>query len=288
MLCATHLLRSSAKLLFVIGIGCLANHNSLLAEEPFFFSDYTNKTIDFVATPGGPIQTIATTSGNPWGVAVDGKDGYVYWIDKGGGGATSSNITRANFDGSNPVTILSVPVQPGNPYVLRGLTLDVGNNWIYYTEGNTGTIRRIHLDGTGGQVVASVGGDAIDVALDVPDNKMYWTQITSTTSELFSANLNGTNAHQLFTDQGFYYGLAVDPAHGYLYFADQHPNQMAIRRINVDGTNPTTLISAGEPSGGRYRSCARKTVLVASRYAWDLECESRWYERSAANSSGKL
>lgn len=245
MLCATRSFRFlSAGILFVIGFSCTESRHWLFADEPFYFSDYGNRKIDYVATAGGPIQTIATTAGRPWGVAVDRQNGYVYWANSGGG---TSNITRANADGSNPVTILSVT---GIPIDLMNLTLDVADNWIYYTEGNTFSVRRVHLDGTGGQVVVTgTANGPVDVALDVPNNKMYWTQITSATSELFSAHLDGTGVQQLFTDQGFYYGLAVDPAHGYLYFADQHPNQHAIRRINVDGTNPITLVSAGEPSG---------------------------------------
>ena len=89
----------------------------------------------------------------------------------------------------------------------------------------------------------------IDMALDVSNNWMYWTQITSTTSEVFRSHLDGNGTQQLFGDQGFYYGIAIDPLHGYLYFADQHPHQMAIRRMNLDSTNPISLILAGEPSG---------------------------------------
>jgi DNA-binding beta-propeller fold protein YncE len=209
--------------------------------------DYGAHSIEFVPSPGAPAQTIATTAGRPWGVAVDAKNGFLYWADSGG---TTSNITRTNLHGTNPVTVLAVSGQPSNPNDIMNLALDTTNNWIYYTEGNTRTIRRIHSDCTGGQVVAtgSLNGP-VDMALDVPNNWMYWTQITSTTSEVFRSHLDGAGTQQLFGDQGFYYGIAIDPLHGYFYFADQHPNQIAIRRLNLDGTNPISLIPAEEPSG---------------------------------------
>jgi DNA-binding beta-propeller fold protein YncE len=235
-----------AALLAMLVSGLLDGRNSAFA-DPFYIGDYGNRSIEFVPAPGAPIQTIATTAGRPWGVAVDANNGFVYWADSGG---PTSNITRAKLDGTNQVTVLAISGLPSNPNDIMNLALDTTNNWIYYSEGNTRTIRRIHPDGTGGQIVVtgSLNGP-IDMALDVPNNWMYWTQITSSTSELFRSRLDGTGTQQLFGDQGFYYGLAIDPAHGYIYFADQHPNQMAIRRLNIDGSNPVTLIPAGEPSG---------------------------------------
>ncbi len=64
-------------------------------------------------------------------------------------------------------------------------------------------------------------------------------------TEVFRSHLNVTGTQHLFGDQGFYYGIAIDPLHGYLYFAYQNPNPMAIRRLNLDGTNPVSLIPAG-------------------------------------------
>src|SRR5262249_23600313 len=144
------------------------------------------------------------------------------------------------------------PVSGGGTQFVQNLELDLPHNWIYYTEGNKRSIRRVRFDGTSDeQVVAGTSNGPVDIALDIPAGKMYWTQIVSTASQLFRSNLDGTGTELLFGDQGFYYDLAIDPANGFIYFADQHPNYHAIRRVKLDGTQPTVLVTAPglQPSG---------------------------------------
>jgi DNA-binding beta-propeller fold protein YncE len=212
---------------------------------PVYYSDYGNGTINRINVPGGPVQTLVSGLGRPWGITVDPVNQYIYY-----GIADSANtqrITRSNLDGSNPVAILS-----GGNRRISSVELDVPNNWLYFVDGNARTINRIHLNGTGEQLLATgTLNGPLDVEVDAATNSMYWTQIISTSSQIFRSNLDGTNTQLLFGDQGFYYDLAVDPAKGFIYFADQHPNAHAIRRINLDGTNPVTIVAqAGlEPSG---------------------------------------
>jgi hypothetical protein len=188
---------------------------------------------------------------------VDPVNGLLYWGDNDP--ATAQKIVRSNLDGSNPVAVLSEEVaEGGGTQFVQGLALDAVNNYIYYTEGNTRTVRRVRTDGGGDEAVAQgrLNGP-VDVKLDVANGYMYWTQIVSTHSELHRARLDGTEAQLLFSDQGFYYDLALAPAQGsgylgeYIYFADQHPNHYGIRRIGIDGSDPVTLISTPgmEPSG---------------------------------------
>jgi hypothetical protein len=222
-----------------------------------YWSDAHNGSIWRSSGPGGQHELVVPNAGTPWGIAVDPLNRHVYWGDTDGG--TARKISRANYDGSGQVVVLSEDVvQGGGTQFVQGLSVDAVNGYLYYTEGNTRTIRRVRTDGGGEEaIVQGRWNGPIDVKLDVANGYMYWTQIVSTHSELYRARLDGSEQQLLFSDQGFYYDLALAPAQGsgylgkYIYFADQHPDHHSIRRIGIDGSDPTTLITLTgmEPSG---------------------------------------
>jgi hypothetical protein len=235
----------------IVGAGAAARAGTV------YWSDVHNGAIYRTAGPGAAHELVVPDAGHPWGIAVDPINRHLYWGDNDA--SSARKITRSNYDGSGQVVVLSEDVvQGGGTQFVQSLSLDSVNNYIYYTEGNTRTIRRVRTDGGGEEVlVQGQLNGPVDVKLDTANGYMYWTQIISTHSELYRARLDGSEKQLLFTDQGFYYDLALAPDQGsgyrgeHIYFADQHPNAHGIRRIGIDGGNAGTLFSeAGlEPSG---------------------------------------
>ena len=246
----------------LVCVVCLLSWGARPADaSAVYWSDLHNSVISRAAGPGAPHQTVVTDAGRPWGVAIDPVARRIYWGDNDP--FTPQKILSARLDGSDAAVVLAEPVMSGGgSQFVQGVSLDLVNHYVYFTEGNTRTVRRVRTDGTGEEVlVRGRLNGPVDVKLDVANGYMYWTQIISTHSEIFRARLDGSAPELLFTDQGFYYDLALAPdrrnAGGdydgrYLYFADQHPNYEGIRRISLVGDpSPEVIVHVDgmEPSG---------------------------------------
>ena len=114
-------------------------------------------------------------------LVVDATGGRLYWAEETG--ESSGNIKRANLDGSNVqlVKVLtSVPL---------GIALDTSQQKIYVTNGY-GKIQRLNTDGKNFEPNLITGLDIPkDVAVDVANSKVYWTEKGS----IRRADLSGTN-----------------------------------------------------------------------------------------------
>ncbi len=81
----------------------------------------------------------------PSGIAINTRDGYVYWIDSG-----NNAIMRAGLDGSNPGTFIS----DGQP---EGISLDMDAGKIYWVNsGSDDNISRADLDGSNIEKVRNI------------------------------------------------------------------------------------------------------------------------------------
>jgi hypothetical protein len=110
---------------------------------------------------------------------------------------------------------------------------------LYYTTFNNQIISS-EADGTGQTHViqirngGSFGGDAsFGIAVDSSNNKMYWTN----RSNIFSANLDGTDRQTLLSNVGDTLGIALDLEDGKMYWAQGS----SIRRADLDGTDMQTI-----------------------------------------------
>jgi hypothetical protein len=219
--------------------------------QTVYWADINDSTINRVAAPGATPEVIVSNYGQPGGVVIDPIGSYLYFCDRRTD--TPQKIVRTDLNGGNRLVVLAEPVQSGGgTQLIENLRLDLPQNWIYYTESNTRTIRRVHFDGTGdARVVQGSLNGPRDVALDIPGNRMYWVQGQGTFSQLFRARLDGSDQTLLFSDQGFYAGIEIDPAKGYVYFSDYYPGSSRIRRMNIDGSAPITLVdqSGSWPTG---------------------------------------
>jgi DNA-binding beta-propeller fold protein YncE len=183
------------------------------------------------------------------GVAVDPTAGYVYWtVHNSSLGGSDHYIKRSNLDGSNCVTLLSsglsYPEQIGldlvhqrmywadfslgtvqvanldgsNMQTLsgvaggRGVAVDPFNGKLYWT-GNDSGIWKANLDGTDKQRIISNSNIncPFNIALDIPDGKLYFTDSVFEHS-VWQSNLDGTALVQLpgnYSMSKIPYGIAV-------------------------------------------------------------------------------
>ena len=158
---------------------------------------------------------------------------HIYWTDPG-----TENIWRANLDGSNIETLITIEKGPG-PY---GFALDVGEGKMYWTQGLR-RIRRANLDGSDIETLIITGYNLYRLALDVDEGKMYWTESGGNhyPYRIRRANLDGSNIETLILPGGEPSGLSVDAAGGKMYWTDRLNDN--IQRANLDGSNIETLIS---------------------------------------------
>ena len=199
----------------------------------------------------------------------------MYWVNTKTGTLHSLTGTRV------------VPVRSG--LRITSLVVDTAGRKLYWTErtgDSSGTIKRVNLDGTTAELLATLSTIPIGIAIDSARNKLYWT---NSDRAIQSANLNGENVSTVIQLEdeiaektstscapkalgvSVLWGLldaevgggcdtettrinltspadiAVDAVGGKLYWTELSGR---IRRVNLDGTNLDTIaIDLGIPGG---------------------------------------
>ena len=115
---------------------------------------------------------------------------------------------------------------------------------MYWTNaGSWDRIQRADIDGSNVEDLITTGlRDPLDVALDLTDGKMYWSD--HGTDRIQRANLDGSGVEDLVTT-GISYpvGLALDVAAGKMYWTDWI--RQTIQRANLDGSDVEDLVATG-------------------------------------------
>lgn len=173
------------------------------------------------------------------GLAAD-PTGEIYWVEND---ETSlprvGRIMRMDSDGSNVVNILTFDEPDGTRPSFRGITIDPAGGYIYYTDatdfGHNGTVNRVHLNGTGMQVLETQGSSVVpsEIRLDLMHGKMYWTDYA--TQNVYRANLDGTGLQSIIS--GVYTtGIGIDAVGDKLYFTrrDGSPGSYTYKIVTTD------------------------------------------------------
>ena len=137
-----------------------------------------------------------------------GQNAQVYYTD-----ADNGEIWRAQLDGTAPERIQKWwAIKPVD------IELDLTSGKMYWTD-NVGfagqgrsMVRRANLDGTEVEELVPVVEPGAMV-LDLDAGKMYWVAFGQT---LYEANLDGSDAERIYTDQ--IADLALHPVDSYLYW----------------------------------------------------------------------
>jgi hypothetical protein len=152
---------------------------------------------------------------NAVGIAVDNTNQRVFWTSGNAIGVVNIDGTGADDD--------FITLTPGAG--AAGIAVDVANGFIYWAQSNlpgSGAIMRANIDGTNVTPIISRSG-AIDVALDVPNNRLYHSSISS--FDIGRSELNGdNNDNAQYPDFGGgpgvtgITGLALDRLNGFIYW----------------------------------------------------------------------
>jgi hypothetical protein len=147
------------------------------------------------------------------GIAIDAKLQKIYWTQKGAGNAGQGRILRANIDipkGASPTNRSDIEVLFDRLPEPIDLGLDVANRVLYWTDrgdpprGNT--VNRAAIDKKAvPEILITHLMEGIGIALDVPGNRMF---VTDLAGSVYSADLDGKNERNFLFGQGNLTGVA--------------------------------------------------------------------------------
>jgi len=147
------------------------------------------------------------------GITVDPKRSQIYWTQKGPDKGNKGRLFRANIDvpkGQSAASRSDIEVLfDGLPEPID-LELDLENRILYWTDrgdpprGNT--VNRAPIDKKAvPEILITHLMEGIGIALDVPGNRMF---VTDLAGSIYSADLNGKNERNFLYAQGNLTGIA--------------------------------------------------------------------------------
>jgi DNA-binding beta-propeller fold protein YncE len=150
--------------------------------------DYSVKRAN---TDGTNVETLyVSITGTPRGVALDTRNGKVYFTDNHIGVA---KIQRMNLDGSGLEDVMT-----GVRAV--SIILDVDNGKMYYTTNDDWSVKRANMDGTNVESLhVSDTGTPSGITLDLNDDNVYFTDGHLTVETIWRMNLDGSELEAVLT-----------------------------------------------------------------------------------------
>lgn len=194
----------------------------------------------------GEVATFLDLDGQtPDGIGVDDKNKRVYWTHMGkltsGENADDNDgsISSVNFDGSGQRVIIPA----GKTFTPKQLTLDVANNFIYWSDREGMRVMRSALDGSNITVLVQTGSGEEDrkdatkhcvgIAADAAAGFIYWTEkgpAKGGVGRILRAAIdlpvgetaqNRTDIEVLYEKLPEPIDLEIDGVNGYLYWTDR-------------------------------------------------------------------
>ena len=163
-------------LLTSLGPRCVALD---LVNSKLYWCAGSSQLIKRANLDGSGQETIVPAIVDPLAIALDVDGNAMYFNDRNFK-IDAGKIERANLDGANRVTLIELG--PATHRV-RALALDLVNNKIYWSVGCCPSkIQRANLlDGSMIEDITEMayGVVSLGIALDVPDGKVYWSEVGS-------------------------------------------------------------------------------------------------------------
>lgn len=211
---------------------------------------------------GSAIENVLNNLYIPKDITLDLRNGKIYWIDIGRAKIENTifettNIQRANFDGSNIEDIITgftqlskdhEPVEI-DPELLRikpvCIAIDSNTKKIYWGNWYPPYIQRANFDGSEMErvVLDREVAAIMDIKLDMKMGKMYWFEFA--TRVIKSADLDGTdieeiiNATDVPTLGRFRFDVAVPTRQ--IYWSDTREG--IIKRVFFNGHNVEDIVT---------------------------------------------
>jgi hypothetical protein len=195
--------------------------------KKLYWSDREGMRVMRANLDGSKIETLVETGhgdedrrdARHWcvGIALDIPGGKVYWTQKGGDNARVGSIRRANLEmrkGDDPARRSDAELLFDKLAEPIDLDLDLTRRIIYWTDRGANTVSRAPMDPPKGtspaartdqQIVMSDLKEAIGIALDIPGDRMYVTDLGGT---VYRARLDGSDKQPVLSGQGSLTGIA--------------------------------------------------------------------------------
>ena len=184
----------------------------------------------------------------------------MYWVDAAAG-------TLHRLIGKN--------VETFPPRVQNTRSLAVARGKLYWAEdtgGNTGAIKRSHLDGSDVKMLATLQSAPTSLAVDAAKNKLYWTNARGRIQTL---NLNGGKITNLLQNLEDPHNITLDTAGGKVYWTEANGR---IRRANLNGKSVQNIASDLDPISG--------IAIAGNKLYWTEITEEKGGKIRRANLNG--
>jgi hypothetical protein len=148
------------------------------------------------------------------GITVDPEHGKFYWTQKGGDNEGVGRILRANIEipnGESPASRSDIERLFDHLPEPIDLELDPRNRILYWTDrgdppsGNSVNCANIDEADVAPEILLTHLMEGIGIALDVPDNRMF---VTDLAGSIYAADLDGSNERNFLYAQGNLTGIA--------------------------------------------------------------------------------
>lgn len=199
-----------------------------------FCSNLDGSNITYIA------NAVSTSGGADFpDITLDTENKKIYWSNF----TDFFNLTigRANFDGTDIDFSLSLSSGWKHPF---GIAVDPHRRMVYWTNypssRRSNSIRRIGFDGGDVEILVDSLLAPYDLALDLKNNKVYWTELSSI-GVIQRANLDGSNMETILSCMDWPCGIALDVAGGKMYWTEKESGK--IKRANLNGTDVEDIFS---------------------------------------------
>ncbi|MBL0745278.1 PKD domain-containing protein [Chryseolinea lacunae] len=197
-----------------------------------YMADYGRLKILVSDLDGKNQQDFRTNIGAPTSLAIDYKDGLIYWD-------TGSAIRRAKLNDASVGQYEDVATGQADP---EGVAIDPANRVVYWNCYDGGVWKK-GMDQAGGeqQIITTEGGGSIFVVKDRIYFDAYFA--ASDDSSIKSAKLDGSDVSTIASGLGsVVYGIAYDRVDNKLYWVDRYEEK--IMRATLTGENTETWLDA--------------------------------------------
>lgn len=174
------------------------------------------------------------------------RAGGVYWTDRG-----TSQIRRMAFNGDGVATVSVSGALDSAGTNLRGIAVDAANNWMYWADNGSDTLRRSRLDGRECiLLVEAPGGSSFpaDVRLDSHSQQIYWCDRDKNSIQRVGVDSTGRTLVISNAAPSGPYFLDVDFSGGKLYWGDFEGG--SIYRSNLDGSAREVVLTGNHQTRG--------------------------------------
>jgi DNA-binding beta-propeller fold protein YncE len=223
-----------------------AGSNEPASRGRIYFLDLRGARLVSANPDGTDVKVVADgLKQGPDGVAVDAKNGHIFWSNMGKVKLDDGSVERVDLDGSNRMTI--VPV--GGTFTAKQLKIDAKHGKLYWSDREGMRVMRANLDGSGIETIIESGhGDqdrldarnwCVGIAVDPDGGKIYWTQKggdNANQGTLRRANLDGSNAEILFDKLPEPIDIDLDLQTRMIYWTDRGdpPRGNTVNRAQMD------------------------------------------------------